>query len=165
MARIKPAARRSPGARSPKIAAPAAPATERPTPAARGPSGALPSAPAPGHQHLRQHSRQHSRQRFRPGVAAQQQIRKYHRPGALVVRKQPFQRLVREVARRIELARGGGPARLRFQSFALMALQEASEAYIAALFEDASVVATHARRVTVCPSDFSLARRIRGERA
>ena len=160
MARIKPAARRSPGARAPKIAAPAR-APEAPTPAARGPSGALPSAPAPGHQHLRQHLRQ----RFRPGVAAQQQIRKYHRPGALVVRKQPFQRLVREVARRIELARGGGPARLRFQSFALMALQEASEAYIAALFEDASVVATYARRVTVCPSDFSLARRIRGERA
>jgi histone H3 len=148
MARIKPAARRSPGARATKIAAPAAPAA---------PVSAAPSAPAPGRQHLRQ--------RFRPGVAAQQQIRKYHRPGALVVRKQPFQRLVCEVARRIELARGGGPARLRFQSFALMALQEASEAYIAALFEDASVVATHARRVTVCPSDFSLARRIRGERA
>jgi len=91
------------------------------------------------------------------------------------VRKQPFQRLVRELARGIELARGGparGAARgpsgalpLRFQSLALMALQEASEAYVAALFEEASAVATHDRRVTVYSSDFSLARRIRGERA
>jgi histone H3 len=148
MARMKPTTRRSPAARAPETSASPAPVE-----GLAAPVDPVPDRPRP-----------RFRPRFRPGVAALQQIRKYHRPGALVVRKQPFQRLVREVARRIELARGGR-APLRFQSHALMALQEASEAYLAALFEDASVVATHARRVTVCPSDFSLARRIRGERA
>lgn len=55
-------------------------------------------------------------------------------------------------------------AGLRFQSSALMALQEAAEAYIVQLFEDIQLCAIHARRVTVMPRDMHLARRIRGER-
>ncbi len=53
---------------------------------------------------------------------------------------------------------------LRFQSHAIMALQEASEAYLTALFEDANLCAIHAKRVTIMPKDIELARRIRGER-
>ncbi len=51
---------------------------------------------------------------------------------------------------------------LRFQSFAVMALQEASEAYLVGLFE---LCAIHAKRVTIMPKDIQLTRRIRGERA
>ena len=46
-----------------------------------------------------------------------------------------------------------------------MALQEASEAYLTSLFEDANYCAIHAKRVTIMPKDIELARRIRGERS
>jgi histone H3 len=53
---------------------------------------------------------------------------------------------------------------LRFQSTALLALQEASEAYLVGVFEDTNLCALHAKRVTIMPKDMQLARRIRGER-
>ncbi|KAB5547543.1 hypothetical protein DKX38_010949 [Salix brachista] len=54
---------------------------------------------------------------------------------------------------------------LRFQSHAVLALQEAAEAYLVGLFEDTNLCAIHAKRVTIMPKDIQLARRIRGERA
>jgi histone H3 len=54
---------------------------------------------------------------------------------------------------------------LRFQSAAILALQEAAETYLVGLFEDTNLCAIHARRVTIMPKDLQLARRIRGERA
>ncbi|KFU93233.1 Histone H3 [Chaetura pelagica] len=77
---------------------------------------------------------------------------------ALLTRKLPFQRLVREIAQDFKTD-------LRFQSSAVMALQEASEAYLVGLFEDTNLCAIHAKRVTIMPKDIQLARRIRGERA
>jgi histone H3/H4 len=53
---------------------------------------------------------------------------------------------------------------LRFQSSAVMALQEAAEAYLVSLFEDTNLAAIHAKRVTIQPKDLQLARRLRGER-
>ena len=53
---------------------------------------------------------------------------------------------------------------LRFQSSAVMALQEAAESYLIGLFEDTNLCAIHAKRVTIMPKDMQLARRIRGER-
>ena len=70
----------------------------------------------------------------------------------------PFQRLVREIAQDFNTD-------LRFQSSAVMALQEASEAYRVGLFEDTNLCAIHAKRVTIMPKVIQLARRIRGERA
>ena len=69
----------------------------------------------------------------------------------------PFQRLVREIAQDFK-------SDLRFQSTAVLALQEASEAYLIGLFEDANLCAIHSKRVTIMPKDIQLARRIRGER-
>ncbi|XP_073827775.1 histone H3-like [Musca autumnalis] len=74
------------------------------------------------------------------------------------VRKLPFQHLVREIAQDFKTD-------LRFQSSAVMALQEASEAYLVGLFEDTNLCEIHAKRVTIMPNDIQLARRIRGERA
>merc|ERR1712110_409183 len=51
---------------------------------------------------------------------------------------------------------------LRFQSSAVLALQEAAEAYMVGLFEDTNLCAIHAKRVTIMPKDMQLARRIRG---
>jgi histone H3 len=98
--------------------------------------------------------------RFRPGTVALREIRRYQRGTELLIRKLPFQRLVREIAQRPEC-----PYSLRFQTAAVAALQEAAEAYLIGLFEDTNLCALHARRVTIMPQDMQLARRIRGERA
>ena len=95
--------------------------------------------------------------RYRPGTVALREIRKYQKTTDLLIKKAPFQRLVREVSQDFK-------ADLRFQSSAVMALQEASEAYLVGLFEDTNLCAIHARRVTIMPKDMQLARRIRGER-
>ena len=76
--------------------------------------------------------------------------------------KPPFvvfaQRLVREIAQDFKND-------LRFQSSAVLALQEASEAYLIGIFEDTNLCAIHAKRFTIMPKDIQLARRIRGERS
>jgi histone H3 len=95
--------------------------------------------------------------RYRPGTVALREIRKYQKNTELLIRKLPFQRLVREVAQDFK-------ADLRFESHAIAALQEASEAYLVSLFQDTNLCAIHAKRVTIMPKDINLARRIRGER-
>ena len=95
--------------------------------------------------------------RFRPGTVALREIRKYQKSTDLLMKKLPFQRWVREIAAEIK-------ADLRFQTTAILALQEAAEAYLVGLFEDTNLCATHAKRVTITPIDMSLARRIRGEK-
>ena len=92
--------------------------------------------------------------RFRPGTVALREIRRYQKSTELLIRKLPFQRLVREIAQDFKTD-------LRFQASAIMALQEASEAYLVSLFEDANLAAIHAKRVTIMPKDLSLVRRIR----
>ncbi|XP_059811087.1 histone H3-like [Hypanus sabinus] len=96
--------------------------------------------------------------RYQPGTVALREIRRYQKSTELLIRKLPFQRLVREIAQDFKTD-------LRFQSSAVMALQEASEAYLVGLFEDTNLCAIHAKRVTIMPKDIQLARRIRGERA
>jgi histone H3 len=96
--------------------------------------------------------------RYRPGTVALREIRKYQKSTELLIRKLPFQRLVREIAQDFN-------TELRFQSHAILALQEAAEAYLIGLFEDTNLCALHAKRVTIMPKDIQLARRIRGERA
>ena len=98
--------------------------------------------------------------RFRPGTVALREIRRYQRSTELLIRKLPFQRLVREVAQEMGILKD-----TRFQSHALLALQEASEAYLVALFEDVNLCAIHAKRITIYPKDMRLACRIRGGRA
>lgn len=95
--------------------------------------------------------------RYRPGTVALREIRKYQKSTDLLLRKLPFQRIVRNISEELK-------ADLRFQSSAIMALQEATEAYLVGLFEDTNLCAIHARRVTIMVRDMQLARRIRGER-
>jgi histone H3 len=96
--------------------------------------------------------------RFRPGTVAIREIRRYQKSTELLIPKLPFQRLVREVAQQMK-------ADLRFQHSALEAIQQAAEAYLTALFEDANLCAVHAGRITLMPKDINLSRRIRGERS
>ncbi|XP_056410747.1 uncharacterized protein LOC130348372 [Hyla sarda] len=131
MARTKQTARKSTGGKAPR--------KQLATKAARK------SAPATGGV-----KKPH---RYRPGTVALREIRRYQKSTELLIRKLPFQRLVREIAQDFKTD-------LRFQSSAVMALQEASEAYLVGLFEDTNLCAIHAKRVTIMPKDIQLARRI-----
>lgn len=93
--------------------------------------------------------------RFRPGTVALREIRKYQKSTELLIRKLPFQRLVREIAM-------GMKPELRFQSTALLALQEGAEAFLAGMFHDSNLIAIHGRRVTLMPKDILLWKRLHG---
>ena len=104
------------------------------------------------------------KRRYKPGTVALREIRKYQKSTELLMRRLPFQRLVREVAN--DIAAGTRfPEGPRWQSQAVVALQEAAEAYLVHLFEDSNLEAIHAKRVTIQAKDIQIARRIRGERA
>ena len=137
MARTKQTARKSTGGKTPRKSL--------------GAKAARKSTPTVDSQGAK---KQH---RFRPGTVALREIRKYQKSTDLLIRKLPFQRLVREIA-------SGFRGDLRFQSSASAALQEASEAYLVGLFEDTNLCAIHANRVTIMERDVQLAQRIRGER-
>ena len=94
--------------------------------------------------------------RYRPGTATLREITSYQKSTELLIRRLPFQRLVREIAQDLKTD-------LRYQSAAIGALQEASEAYLVGLFKDTNLWAIHAKRVTIMPKDIQLARHIRGE--
>lgn len=102
------------------------------------------------------------KRRYKPGTVALREIRHYQKTSDLLIKKLPFARLVKEVAQDFistEFADGVG---LRWQSHAILALQEAAEAFLIHLFEDANLCAIHAKRVTIMQRDIQLARRIRG---
>jgi len=98
------------------------------------------------------------KRRYQPGTVALRYIRKFQRSGELLISKLPFQRRVREVAQEYTNAP-------RSQASAVLAPQEAAEAYLVGIFQDAQLSAVHAKRVTVMSKDIQLTRRIRGERA
>ena len=93
---------------------------------------------------------------FRLGVIALHEIRYYQKSSALLIRKLPFKRLVREIAQDFK-------SDLCFTSVAILCLQEVAEVYLVGLFEDTNLCAIHAKRVTITPKDLQLARRICGE--
>ena len=67
--------------------------------------------------------------RYRPGTVALREIRRYQKSTELLLRKLPFQRLVREIAQDFK-------SDLRFQSTAVLALQEVSVYYCVLLLFD-----------------------------
>ncbi|KAI1158980.1 histone H3 [Nemania serpens] len=94
--------------------------------------------------------------RYKPGTVALREIRRYQNTTDLLIRKLPFQRLVREIAYDFKTD-------MRFQASAINACQEAAEAYLVSIFEDSNLCAIHGKRVTIQAKDIQLARRIRGE--
>ena len=94
--------------------------------------------------------------RFKSGTVALREIKRYQKSTALLIPRAPFQRLVRGICADIDND-------LRFQAQALIALQEAAEAYLVGVLEDAGLCAIHAKRVTVMRQDMQLARRLRGD--
>ena len=135
MARTKQTARKSTGGKAPRKHL----ATK----------GACKSAPATGGV-----KKPH---RYRPGTVSLREIRRYQKSTDPLIRRLPFQRLVRELAQDFK-------GDLRFQSTALLAKQESAEAWVVGLFEDTNLCAIHAKRVTIMPKDIKLAKRIRNDK-
>lgn len=149
MARTKQTARKSTGGKAPR--------KQLATKAARK---SVPGQPmtVPGDYANGKNGNVKKPHRYRPGTVALREIRKYQKSTDLLIRKLPFQRIVREIAQDYKND-------LRFQSTAILALQSAAESYLVGLFEDTNLCAIHAKRVTIMPKDMQLARRIRGERS
>lgn len=103
------------------------------------------------------------KRKSKSGTVSLRDIRKYQRTTELLIKKAPFKRCVVHSAN--QAASGSSfPTGVRFQKDAIIALQEATEAYVVGLFEDSNLECIHGKRVTVSPKDVQLARRIRGER-
>ena len=134
MARTKQTARKSTGGKAPR--------KQLATKAARK------SAPATGGV-----KKPH---RYRPGTVALREIRRYQKSTDLLIRKLPFQRLVREVAQDFN-------TNMRFQDAALNCLQEAVEAEVVVNMENGNLAAIHSGRVTLMEKDLKLAWRIKDE--
>ena len=96
--------------------------------------------------------------RFRPGTVALRQIRKYQKSTELLIRKLPFQRLVREVSQEVSKDLGVDP--FRYQSTAILALQEASEDFLVRMFSQCNDICVHGKRVTIQNKDIQLWRRL-----
>lgn len=76
--------------------------------------------------------------RFRPGTVALREIRRYQNSTELLIRKLPFQRLVREITQDYHVG-------MRYQRSAMNALQVAAEAYLVNII-DASYATTILRK-------------------
>jgi len=98
--------------------------------------------------------------RYRPGTVALHKIHRYQKSTDLILRKLPFQHLVCDIAQSFKI-RGEVP---RFQSTAVLALQEVSEAFLVGVFEDTNLCAIHAKCMTIMNRNMQLALRIRGVR-
>ena len=107
-------------------------------------------------QGARKERKQKRPYRYRPGTVALRQIRYYQKTVDLLIPKLPFQRLCTEIMRDMK-------DDLRITKAAVIALQSATETYVTGFMDDALLCAIHARRVTIMPKDFTLARKIRGE--
>ena len=145
----------------------------RPIAAVAGPSAAVagPIAAVPGPSGIGKAPRKKSRKaqpptedrrikggehagkpRNRPGVGALKEIRKLQKSFNLLIPLKPFERVVRDTARKI--------GEYRITPGALLALQEASEAFLITRFENTNLAAIHANRVTITKKDMDLARTI-----
>ena len=162
------------------------PVLERPTAVGSDVQGKrMPSKPTPKkavkggkqpHKHmLHKTLKQHSTtggikkpHRYHPGLLALQEIRRYQQSTESLIRKTPFNKLIKEISQEYRICPEGPgtpSVQVHFQSTALAAFQEAAENYLVGLFEDMNLLAIHAKRVTVMPHDIQLALRIRGDQS
>ena len=91
--------------------------------------------------------------KYHPGMVALWQIRRYQRSTELLCRKLCVARLVREVTQDFKVE-------LCFQVTVLLAIQEATEAWLVRLIEDMNLCAINAKHVMIQPRDLTLVRKI-----
>ena len=106
--------------------------------------------------------------RYHPGLLALHKICRYQQSMESLIRKNPFNKLIKEISQEYRICPEGPgtpSVQVRFQSTALAALQEAAENFLVGLFEDVNLLVVHAKRVTVMPHDIRLSLRIRGDQS
>ena len=99
-------------------------------------------------------------------MVALREIRRYQRSTENLIKKTPFQKLIREISQEYRICPDGPgtpSVQVCFQSTMIAALQEAAENFIVGLFKDVNLLAIHARHVTFMPCDILLALCIRGD--
>lgn len=96
--------------------------------------------------------------RWRAGTLALREIKKYQRSTNHLIPKGVFYRLARQI-----LVEEIGREDMRLAKDAVLAMQEATEAYLAGLFELTNALAIHRSAVTIAPKDMHLALIARGE--
>ena len=99
---------------------------------------------------------QQKKRKYRPGTRALMEIRHYQKSVEFLIRKLPFQRVVREIAQDL-----GAIDDLRFTPDAIFTLQEAAEVFLVNLMEDANLCTIHCGRITITPKDYHLVMRMR----
>ena len=119
------------------------------TPSGGGPTGGRTGGVAAGGERQK-------KRKYRPGTRALMEIRHYQKSVEFLIRKLPFQRVVREVTQNL-----GVIDDLRFTPDAIFALQEASEVFLVNLMEDANLCTIHRGRITITPKDYHLVMRMR----
>ena len=102
--------------------------------------------PAGGTAHQGKHQGKHH---YCPGTRALMEIRQYQKSVEFLIRKLPFQRLIREIAQDFKV-------NLCFTSYVIFALQEASEVFLINLMEDTNLCMIHHGRITIVSRDFNL---------
>ena len=93
-------------------------------------------------------------------MVALREIRRYQKSTENLIKRTPFQKLIREISQEYRICPDGPgtpSVQVRFQSTAIATLQEAAENYIVGLFEDGNLLAIHARHITIMPRDIRLA--------
>jgi histone H3 len=95
--------------------------------------------------------------RWRPGTVTLREIQKFQKNTDLLIRKAPFQRLVREIVHNMSRK-----SDLQMQSTAVLALQEAAEYFMVDVFSDTNLCAQHGKRATIKVKDLVLACHIQG---
>ena len=95
--------------------------------------------------------------KYQPGTVALREIQWFQKSTELFIRKLPFSQLVHEIAQEV------GKTDMHFQGSTIICLQEAAEAFLVGLMEDANLCTIHAKRVTIMPKDIQLALHIPGE--
>lgn len=96
------------------------------------------------------------KRKYKPGTVALREIRKIQKTGALLLKKAPFSRLVREVTKAMKTD-------AKFKPSALSAVQEAAEAFATGTLEGAVMLQLHRKRKTLVKKDIEYVRRIKGE--
>ena len=99
-------------------------------------------------------------------MVALREIRRYQKCTKCLIKRSPFQKLIREISQEYRVCPDGPGTpsiQVRFQSTAIAALHETAENFIVGLFKDVNLLAVHVKRVTVMPWDVRLALRIRGD--
>ena len=94
--------------------------------------------------------------RWCPGTVALREIQKIQKTTDLLIRKAPFQHLVRRIALKF------GKSNLQMQSTAVLALQEAAEYFMVYVFSDTNLCVMHGKRVIIMVRDMVLACCIQG---